>query len=196
MLYELNNYSKLNKKKIIIGIIIVICIILIIATVIINLPHKKEETYTTITSTDGKFSLQMSNSINYRINSSTKNDFTLDLFSQDDEMFMYATTIEKRRELDLLQVATDDKTSYFNNKENIRDDTGIYDTQIDNHKALEYSLVYYDTQYKKDFYCDVLWVETDKYIFIFNFEVSNSNSEKYKEIYNKIKNSIVFNKTL
>lgn len=193
MLYNTNYGKKINTKSLIIGTVIVICIILATIMIYIYFKQNKKETYTTLNSTDEKFSIQIPDSINYRINSATNNDFTLDLFSQEDELFMYATTIEKNRDLDLLQVATDDKTSYFNDKENIRDDTGIYETQIDNNKALEYSLVYYDTQYEKDFYCDVLWVEKDNYIFVFNFEVSNSNADKYKDIYNKMKNSIVFN---
>ena len=41
-------------------------------------------------------------------------------------MFMYATTIVKAREIDLYEVAADDKTTYFKDKENLRNDSRYY----------------------------------------------------------------------
>lgn len=188
------DFSKIEKKYLYIGIAIIVFIIglSVILGIILNSNNTKYGKLTTITSTDGKFSIQIPNNIKYRINTSQNNDFTLDLFSQKDAMYMYATTIEKKRELDLYEVAFDDKTSYFKNKENIRDDSGFIETKIANNKAFEYSLVYYDSKFDKDFYCNVLWVETDTHIYVFNFEVSNNNSDKYKDIFNNMKKSIVF----
>ncbi len=66
---------------------------------------------------------------------------------------------------------------------------GILETKAGSNKAFEYSLVYYDPNYKKDFYCHVVWIETSSNIYILNFEVKNENAEKYKQIFNDIKNS-------
>lgn len=66
---------------------------------------------------------------------------------------------------------------------------GIQETKAGGNKAFEYSLVYYDSNYKKDFYCYVVWIETSNNIYILNFEVKNENSEKYKYIFRDIKNS-------
>ena len=106
-------------------------------------------------------------------------------------MFMYATVIPKTRELDLLEVATDDKTSYFKDKENIRNESGMVETTINNNKAIEYNLTYFDSQYKKDFYCHVVWIETTENLYILNFEVIESNIEKYKDLFINIKNSFI-----
>ncbi len=66
---------------------------------------------------------------------------------------------------------------------------GILETNVNGNKASEYSLVYYDSTYKKDFYCHVVWIETSSNIYVLNFEVKNENAEKYKSIFNDIKNS-------
>lgn len=66
---------------------------------------------------------------------------------------------------------------------------GIIETKVAGNKAFEYSLVYYDPTYKKDFYCHVVWIETSNNIYVFNFEVKNENAEKYKNIFSDIKNS-------
>lgn len=179
----------MDKKYILIGAISTIIIIIVACIIFFVCTHT--EGYKTLESTDGKFKVSIPTSINYTINSKDNNDFTVDLYSKQDEMYMYATRIEKIRELDLLEVASDDKTEYFKAQENIRDDSGIIQTTINNYKACEYSLVYYDKEYGKDFYCNVVWVETDNNIYVFNFEVVNDNANKYKDIFINIKNSFV-----
>lgn len=179
----------MNKKYILIGAIS--AIIVVILSGLIFFACRNTEKYKDLESTDGKFKVSIPTSINYTINSKENNDFTIDLYSKQDEMYMYATTISKMRELDLLEVATDDKTEYFKDKENIREDSGIIQTTINNYKACEYNLVYYDKEYGKDFYCNVVWLETENNIYVFNFEVVNDNADKYKDIFTNIKNSFV-----
>ena len=182
--------NNINIKKVIFIVIAIIAIIAVCISIFM-FNHKKDNTekYATLTSTDNKFSIQIPNNIKYKVNSVPNNDFTIDLYSDTDEMFMYATTIEKARELDLYEVVNDDKTSYFKDKENIRDDTGITKTKINGFDAYEYSLVYYDANYTKDFYCHVVWIETSNNVYVFNFEVKNENSDKYKDIFINIQNS-------
>lgn len=118
--------NNINIKKVIFVVIIVVAIVTVCFSVfLVNRNKDNEEGYTTLTSTDNKYSIQMPNTIKYKINSAPNNDFTIDLYSDTDEMFMYATTIEKVREIDLYEIVNNDKTSYFKDKENIRDDTGI-----------------------------------------------------------------------
>jgi len=181
----------LNKKKVFITIAIFILIIATIVGIIMYNSYEKAPQNVTIKSTDGKFSISIPKNINYRINSDTNNQFSIDLYSTEDEMFLYASSIEKLRELDLYEVAKDDKDNYLSNKENIRDDSGIQNISINNYKACEYSFVYYDSSYGKDFYCNTVWIETSNYIYILNFEVVNDNVNKYKNIFANIKNSFV-----
>lgn len=179
----------MNKKYILIGAISTV-VVIIIAFAVFFMSRRSNE-YKDLEATDGKFKVSIPSSMHYTINSKENNDFTIDLYSKKDEMYMYATTIEKKRELDLYEVATDDKTEYFKDTENIRDDSGVIQTTINNYKACEYSLVYYDKEYAKDFYCNVVWFETQNYIYVFNFEVINNNADKYKDIFINIKNSFV-----
>lgn len=124
--WDLND-RVINNRKIYIIIAIIAATIILLASMVYFINQKnKENNYTTLTSADQKFSIQLPNTIKYRQNSAPNNDFTIDLYSENDEMFMYATTISKVRELSLYDVANDDKTSYFKDKENLRDDSRYF----------------------------------------------------------------------
>lgn len=154
----------MSGKKIVIAIAVLVIVVMIACAIfLVEKQHaEREHTYTTITSQDNKFTINIPNTISYKINTNPNNDFTIDLYSEKDGMFMYATSIEKKREINLYEVATDDKISYFKDKENIREDTGIKETKVNGNKAYEYSLIYYDKEYDKDFFCHVVWIETRK----------------------------------
>lgn len=175
----------MRNKYIYIGIAVAILVVLLCIGGYFLL--KEHITYETLTSTDGKFSIEMPSNIEYKINSKENNSFTIDLYSVKDEMYIYATTIAKTREVNLMDIINNDKTSYLADKENIREDSGIIETSIKDFKAYEYSFVYYDKSYGKDFYCNTVWIETNSNLYILNFEVINDNAEKYKDIFNKMK---------
>lgn len=115
-----------KKKKYVIIAFVFVTLILLSIIFYFATPKNKENNYTTLTSIDQKFSVELPNTIKYRQNSAPNNDFTIDLYSEKDEMFMYATTISKTREINLYEVANDDKISYFKNKENLRDDSRYF----------------------------------------------------------------------
>ena len=108
-------------------------------------------------------------------------------------MYIYTTTISKARELDLLNIIKDDKASYLSDKENIINDTEIVETNINGYTGYEYSLEYYDSEYKDNFYANIIWIETQENVYILNFEVVTKNTEKIKPIFDSIKSSIKFN---
>lgn len=181
----------MNKKYIFIGVGIASIIVIIIAITLILMLNKTKVTYTTLKSTDNKFSIELPSNIEYKVNSENNNNFTMDLYSVKDEMYMYASSISKNRELDLLEIVQNDKLSYVSDKENIMDDTGINEITIKDYKAYEYSIQYYDKEYGKDFYSNIVWIETSTDIYILNFEVVSINTDKYKDIFSNIKNSFV-----
>lgn len=123
--FDINN-KVLNKKKIYIIISIIAIIIILTSIIIISIKNNGKSHYTILISSDQKFSIELPNSIKYRQNSAPNNDFTIDLYAENDEMFMYATTIVKAREIDLYEIAADDKTTYFKDKENLRNDSRYY----------------------------------------------------------------------
>lgn len=111
--------------KLIIFITIVIVLVILGIFLIINFSSSNSNSNKTtiLTSTDKKYTIEIPKSIKYKVNTNPNNDFTIDLYSEEDEMFMYATTIEKSHDIDLRTIATDDKTMYFKDKENIREDS-------------------------------------------------------------------------
>ena len=181
----------LNKKKVFATVAILVLIIALIIGSVIFFSNRNNVRHVTIKSSDDKFSINIPENIKYRINSDTNNQFTIDLYSLEDEMFLYASSIQKLRELDLYEVAQDDKNNYLKDKENIREDSGVQLMTINNYRACEYSFIYFDSTYGKDFYCNTVWIETSNYIYILNFEVVNENINEYKDIFTNIKNSFV-----
>lgn len=181
----------MNKKYIFIGIGIISIIVIIIAVALILIFNRPKVTYSTLNSTDNKFSIELPSNIEYTINSDNNNSFTMDLYSVKDEMYMYASSLSKNRELDLLEIIQNDKLSYLSDKENITNDTGINEIAIKDYKAYEYSIQYYDKEYGKDFYSNIVWIETSTDIYILNFEVVSNNASKYKDIFSNIKNSFI-----
>lgn len=179
----------LKKKYIIILNIILVCIIIGCA-IYFSLSPKKI-TYSTILATDNSFSINIPSNVTYQINQTENNDFVIDLYSIEDEMFFYATKISKSREIDLYQIVADDKANYLKEKQNIRDDSGITPFTIGNYKSYEYKFTHFDASYGKDFYSNVVWIETDKNLYVLNFEVVTEIKEKYQDIFLNIKNSFI-----
>lgn len=173
-------------------IIIALIAIVIVTLIVLFFYFRKDSiSYSTLTATDNSFTIEFPNNIPYQLNNKENNDFVIDLYSKQDEMFFYISRIEKPRMLDLYEIASSDKENYLKDKENIREDSGIIKSNLKDYTSYEYSFIHYDSSYKKDFYSNVIWIETDKNLYIFNFEVVTSNIEKYKNTFLNIKNSFV-----
>lgn len=192
MLSKFNNSESFltkNKHFIYIGLV-VIALITIIIFFIFNFSSKNNVNKSTVlTAIDNSFTIEVPNSISYEISNDT--NFVIDIASKKDEMFIYSSHISKERMVDFYQIVQDDKERYISEKQNIRDDSGIIQTNVNDYTAYEYSFVYYDSSYGKDFYNNVLWIETEKNLYILNFEVVNDNLEKYKDIFLNIRNSFL-----
>ena len=178
-----------NFKKSYIIIPNIVFVLIIIGCAIYFSLSPEKVTYNTLSSVDNSFSIVLPSNVSYQINNTDNNHFILDLYSPEDEMFLYATKIPKQRELDLYQVVEDDKVSYLKEKQNIREESTIIPYTIGDYKSYEYKFIHYDSSYQKDFYSNIVWIETPKNLYILNFEVANDNKEKYLDIFNNIKNS-------
>lgn len=179
----------MNKKKYIYIGIGILAFLLILILVFYFIQLHPTTTYTTIKSSDESCKIEFPNHISYQSNTQENNDFIIDLYSKQDEMFFYISRIEKSRSVNLSEIANDDKTNYLKDKENVREDSGILKLDLKNYTAYEYNFTYYDSSYGKDFCCYVLWIETPKNLYILNLEVITQNKEKYNDIFLNIKNS-------
>lgn len=194
MLYdssEIRDFNRHKNKKFIYTGIAIISIIVILIFCIFHFLSKNAVTKSTIlTAIDNSFTIEVPSNISYQLTNNS-NNFVIDLYSKKDEMFIYASHISKERMVDFYQIVQDDKERYMSEKQNIRDDSGIVQTKVHDYTAYEYSFVYSDSSYGKDFYNTVIWIETEKNLYVLNFEVVNDNIEKYKDIFLNIKNSFV-----
>lgn len=179
-----------KRNYIIIGIIATILIIVIISAIFLIFQNRKV-TYQTLIASDGSFQVDFPKHISYQSNQKENNEFVIDLYSTKEELFFYATKIAKSREIDFYQIVNDDKENYLKEKQNIREDSGVVSTTIQNDKAYEYHFIYTDDSYGKDFYCHVVWIETDINLYVLNFEVVDKNKDKFQDVFAKIKNSFI-----
>lgn len=167
------------------------CLLLLIVTLsgcAKKAPQPKEG-YHRLKASDDSYSIEIPENLEYRINSEDNSKFTLDLYSVKDEMYLYGSSVKKTREVDLLDVAMNDKVSYLGDKENIRDDSGMNEITISGYKACYYTLTYYDKEYQKDFYTNVVWIETDSKLYLLNFEVISENKDSYVPVFEHMMNS-------
>lgn len=174
--------------------IIAICIIAILAILsilmlsfkIINSDDKVE--FITINSRDNLYSLTLSTKLDYVVNNSS-DTLSLDISDNSKAVYIYGNTLEKSRNIALYDVISEDKNSYFSSKANVSELSNIQEIALDNCSGYEYSVSYLDNSYGKEFYCNVVWLQTDSHIFILNFEVAKDNLENIKPILDAIKAS-------
>lgn len=121
-------FENYNKKYMYIGIGIAILLV-IIAIIVTYFILKNTSTMVTLTATDNSFSIQIPNNISYQLNNQENNDFVIDLYSKQDEMFFYASRISKERMVDFYEIVKGDKENYLKDKQNIREDSGIIKTR-------------------------------------------------------------------
>lgn len=179
-------------KKMIIGIISGIVLIGLVGIISVCFFFKNSTTqYEIIESSDHKFSITIPNTIHYKINTKENNPFSLDLYSVTDEMYLYGSSIEKKRELDFYTVVKADRNAYLADKEQIRNSTDIQETKIKDYTAYEYTLTYYDTSYGKDFYSHIVWIQTKTNLYMLNFEVIAEHADTYQELFLNMKNSFI-----
>lgn len=192
ILNKLKDYYLEHKE---VCIIILICIVTLIALIIcicIALTPKKEDIalvkFMQITSRDNLYTLSLPTTIDYTVGNDS-DSLSLDLYDNKKEIYIYGNTIEKSREIDLYDVINDDKNSYFSSKQNVTEIKAIHEFKVNNYFGYEYSVSYLDNENGKEFYCNVVWIQTDNYIFILNFEVPTEKSEEFKSTFEEIKNS-------
>ena len=179
----------LKKKTIWISISVIIIVMLVLA--MFFLTKKRKITYQTLIATDGSFQIDFPTHISYETNTPENSSFVMDLYAQEEELFFYVTKIAKIREIDFSSVIHKDKENHLKDKENIHDDSGIVPFTLENYPAYEYHFFYTDPSYGKEFYCNVLWLETRDNFYVLNLEVASENKENVQDIFHHIKTSFI-----
>jgi len=177
----------LNQKQLRIFLIIIFLLFILILLVGCKTDELNTPENVIVQSDDEKFQISLPSSIDIEFNNDQ--NYSLDLFSSKDNMYLYANTIYKNREIDLLEYIKDDKEYIFSSKENSRNCSEISSVQIHDYKAYTYSFIYTDSDFGKDFYTQIIWIETSQNIYILNFEIIIENKDSFIQIFNDIAHS-------
>ena len=172
----------------------VFIIFLLLLTLIIPLTgckdnQEEQDKYVIVESDDEEFQINIPENI--EIEFYNNENYSLDLFSENDNFYLYASTIYKTREVDLLDYVKDDREYVLNSKQNTKSPTDIISLSVQDYVSYTYSFTYTDLDFCKDFYTQVVWIETSENIYILNFEVATENEEKYIQIINNIIDSFI-----
>lgn len=181
------------KKKHIFILIFIIILIAILAFA----GHKIYKTYfcsTDISAFDNSFKLSIPNRIKYKVKDSGDENYSLDLYSVKDEMFLYSTVIDKKSEINLEDTVKNEKENVSKTLSNFNNISDVQKISIQNYNSYKYSYAYSDTDYGKDLYAEIVWIQTDSRIYVLDLEVITKNINKYKPLFEKIESSFIENK--
>lgn len=170
-------------------IIIVIILILILLGFGIYSVYKYL-TPVTVTSSNNEFSVQIPGKLDFKEAASGSSEYVLDLYSLKDQMMLYSTIIDNvDNNISLEEAITSEKDNVSNARENARDISDVIKIDVPNCEAYKYTFTYYDSSLETDLHSNVVWIKTDKHIYILDFEVVLENKDKYEPIFDQITTS-------
>ena len=169
-------------------IIIVIILILILLGFGIYSVYKYL-TPVTVTSSNNEFSVQIPGKVDFKEAASGSSEYVLDLYSLKDQMMLYSTIIDNVDNNISLEEAITEKDNVSNARENARDISDVIKIDVPNCEAYKYTFTYYDSSLETDLHSNVVWIKTDKHIYILDFEVVLENKDKYEPIFDQITTS-------
>ena len=179
----------MKQKQIQLSLILVFIFSILVTLTGCKNNNSNQKNIVLVESDDGKFQINVPEDIDIEFNNDE--DYSLDLFSEKDNMYLYSTTIYKTREVVLLDYVKDDKEYVISSKEHSRDVSDITSMQIQDYIAYTYNFNYTDSEFGKDFHTQIVWIETSENIYILNFEVITENKDKYIQTFNDIANSFI-----
>lgn len=150
-------------------IIIVIILILILLGFGIYSVYKYL-TPVTVTSSNNEFSVQIPGKVDFKEAASGSSEYVLDLYSLKDQMMLYSTIIDNvDNNISLEEAITSEKDNVSNARENARDISDVIKIDVPNCEAYKYTFTYYDSSLETDLHSNVVWIKTDKHIYILDF---------------------------
>lgn len=174
-------------KKVFI-IIVIILILILLGFGIYSL--YKYLTPVTVTSSNNEFSIQIPGKVDFKEAASGSSEYVLDLYSLKDQMMLYSTIIDNvDNNISLEEAINSEKDNVSNARENARDISDVIKMDVPNCEAYKYTFTYYDSSLETDLHSNVVWIKTDKHIYILDFEVVLENKDKYEPIFDQITTS-------
>lgn len=176
------------KLKKVFTIIVIILILILLGFGIYSL--YKYLTPVTVTSSNNEFSVQIPGKVDFKEAASGSSEYVLDLYSLKDQMMLYSTIIDNvDNNINFSEAITSEKDNVSNARENARDISEVIKIDVPNCAAYKYTFTYYDSSLETDLHSNVVWIKTDKHIYILDFEVILENKDKYEPIFDQITTS-------
>lgn len=144
----------------------------------------------TVTSKYNELCVQIPGKVDFKEAASGSSEYVLDLYSLKDQMMLYSTIIDNvDNNISLEEAITSEKDNVSNARENARDISDVIKIDVPNCEAYKYTFTYYDSSLETDLHSNVVWIKTDKHIYILDFEVVLENKDKYEPIFDQITTS-------
>lgn len=178
----------MSHKKIIIIILGILIVIALAFGIFWFVSQNKMITYSSF---DNTYSVQVPKKLNITVKTATNDRDKLDFYSLKKEVIFSSSMYPKQTEVNLPKFIEDEKTNLPTIRENIRDLSDTKEISIQNYKAYEYSYTSYDSDYGSDLYTEIIWIETEKNIYVLDMEVISQNAKQMKPIFDNIKNSFI-----
>lgn len=140
----------------------------------------------TISAVDNSFNLTIPGKIKLKTREFTDADYKLDLYSVKDKMFLNTLSIEKKQDLDLEKVVSEEKSSLSEQRKEIKEVSETQKIDIRDYLAYQYHYQYYEEDFGEDVYCQIVWIQTQNTIYVLDLEVVMSNQAKYLPIFEQI----------
>jgi hypothetical protein len=176
---EFSYYKKLNVKKVIMVILIVVLLIVSVTVFIIskNMDNSNENKASDKQNTESKTEIfkDTNNTISielakkYELKQAHNSEYLIKL-SSDENMDVYISKMEKMENRPLSSVARADKLAYleeYNAYSNLSD---IKELNVNGNEAYTYSFHYLDENLRKAFYIQVVLLELDDAIYVFDID--------------------------
>jgi len=182
MIYDYSDYRKLNIKKVVIVVAIAVLLVVSVTVFVISRKIEKNEnteknlpkqTQTQEAKTqlfydaDHKVSVELPTK--YKLNQAYNSEYLIKL-SSDENMDVYISKIDKMENRPLSSVARADKLAYLESYNAYSNLSDLKELSVNGNLAYTYSFHYLDENLRKAFLIQVVLLELDDGIYIFDID--------------------------
>lgn len=163
--------GKLNVKKVIIAILIIILLVVSIVVFAISRVANKDDELTETTEIfyDAPNTVSIEMPKKYNLKQSYNSEYLIKLTS-DENADIYISQIEKIENRDLSTIARADKMAYLESYDKYSNLSELKELEVNGNRAYTYSFHYLDENLKKAFYIQVILIEIEEQIYIFDID--------------------------
>ena len=196
-MYEFSSYRKLNIKKVIIASLIAILLIVSVTVFIISKTgnHSVENSNIVNSSEGAESKTEVFKDIDetvsieipkkYKLTQSHNSEYLIKL-SSDDNLYVYVSKMEKMENRPLSSVARADRLAYleeYNAYSNLSD---LKELNVNGNPAYIYSFHYLDENLRKAFYIQVVLMELDDAIYVFDVDFPLDDLSLYTNLVTEV----------